>query len=972
MNQGLSKREQVEVACGCGHVQRVERWPLIDEAEFPEKVADLASRMPDPGRCSACGAELPQLDFFAVLRHCRAGAIYFVFSTGPNTLVPPHDEWSGTTKAMRTIRLPFESAPVVLSRDLQADLENRPTAIAEVNDAFDSDTAHNYTRLLAEVGRIEADKRSGELIESLANVASAEQFKQILAENSALLGDGVLEYLDRVGAMEGFRASVEVTASLLREARSDPDLAWRRYRDQLSKVERAGDQIEEAMKALEKLHAEERWEEAVATARPALEEAQRLGYGIAVGMIHAQLGVALLRSPGGDRRADIEEAIEHLRLASHAAPSRQIRAAQLVNLAGAYGQRLTGDPNENFEEALRLLERAAGQLDRESEPREWSTLQTNLCRSLQVRESGEKVANLEQALQHCEAALQVRSPEIDAEDWAYSQINLGVTLQLLAERGVRDIAEARDAYETILGKQAQLPRTWMKAQVLGALADINRTAARSAGEADDTTAQARHLHSARRYLRGALELIDPTEHRPLYARLLNHLSDVLDMLGDSQAAVEACEQALNLLTPQGAPVEYQEVAWRLGALLTASADWDLAADAYRQALAAAEITFHARLHTVGRKAEMRRQGNLARWAAYAVARSGNAKEAVLILEGGRARELGRRLAGEGLDPADLDGLSDELADAFIAATGALKSAALGDDSSGASRAVQEILGEIRQQPGFEHFAKAAGWEQILAAAEPGWPLVYLNPTPGGTVFLFVEIDEHGGAQVESIFRDTPRGTDVAAAMLLGGDVKGGNGHSYVGTASGMTPDRDLGIALEALLPWLGTEFGSHVDAYLRRTGAVGATLVPCGLIGLAPIHVGTWREGGKQKSLIEGFAIRYAPSASMQATSLVRRGKAEARPPPVGRARQSNRRRPRGRRGRGRGNRGDLWRPSCESRDRSCCDERLSPRPCRRGDPSSSRLSCQRGGLRSRPELGRALRPQRGCDRVGRGGAAES
>jgi tetratricopeptide (TPR) repeat protein len=812
--------------------------------------------MPDPGRCSQCGARLPDQDFFAVLRHCDAGPICFIFSARPNVPGVTHAELTNGTGAVRTTQLPFQAAPVLLSRQLSEDLKTPRAAAAEIEEAFGEPAADHYSGMLEELALLESDNRSADLIQLLGDVRDVNRFQAVLGENPELLGDELLDYLERIGSVEDFRASLEILTRLLREARTDPVRAWQRYEQTLSAQQPTGDRLEEAVEEVERLIRDERWEEAIATAGPALEQAQGAGLGIVSGILHSQIGIAFLQNTAGDRRRDLEQAIEHIEKASQLAPSRKIRANQLVNLAAAFGQRVDGDPNENFEDALRLLERAAEQIDQEREPRAWATLQTNLCRSLQVRESGDKVENLERALRHAEAALATRSPEADAHDWAMSQINLGVSLQLLAEQGARDPGEARAAFGTVLGERDRL-RPWMVAQTLANLAELERAA-------DDHDA-------AVETLREAVGLIDPTERRLLHGRLLNHLSDSLSKLGRRDEAVTACEEALGSITPQSAPVECQQVAARLGGLRVEAEEWKAAADAYRIAMAAADLTFHSRLHVRGRRDEMRRQGNTARWASYAVAKAGQAQEAVEILESGRARELRRRIHGEETVDAELEGLPDDLGERFIAVTNLLRSTQLGDDSSGSARALHEILEEIRRYPGFEDFGKAPGWEKIAAAAEPGYPLIYLNPTPAGTVMLCLEASGDGTVAVEPIFRATPQGTDVAAAMLAGGNLERPSGHSYIGTACGITPDRDLGLALETLLPWLGAEFGRPIAERLRATGATGATLVPCGILGLAPVHVGTWEEAGRKRSLVEEFNIRYAASASIQGVAVARR-----------------------------------------------------------------------------------------------------
>ena len=54
------------------------------------------------------------------------------------------------------------------------------------------------------------------------------------------------------------------------------------------------------------------------------------------------------------------------------------------------------------------------------------------------------------------------------------------------------------------------------------------------------------------------------------------------------------------------------------------------------------------------------------------------------------------------------------------------------------------------------------------------------------------------------------------------------------------------------------------------------TLVPCGPVGVAPLHAASWKEGGSERCLIDQVEVRYAPSAVVGASCLERSRDREA------------------------------------------------------------------------------------------------
>ena len=164
---------------------------------------------------------------------------------------------------------------------------------------------------------------------------------------------------------------------------------------------------------------------------------------------------------------------------------------------------------------------------------------------------------------------------------------------------------------------------------------------------------------------------------------------------------------------------------------------------FREGVLAAEIAIDTRLDSRDRSRETQRAGTIARWASYCMARAGEPLEAALTLENGRTRELRRRLGSgaidDGVDP--LEGLPERLRERYEAALANIATTRLDGVGSDARRALQEVLYDIRREPGFESFDAGPDADDLRRAVQPGWPLLYVSPTPWGTLLILVGKDE---------------------------------------------------------------------------------------------------------------------------------------------------------------------------------------------------------------------------------------
>jgi CHAT domain-containing protein len=305
-------------------------------------------------------------------------------------------------------------------------------------------------------------------------------------------------------------------------------------------------------------------------------------------------------------------------------------------------------------------------------------------------------------------------------------------------------------------------------------------------------------------------------------------------------------------------------------------EWDEAASAFRAAVACAEFNLNCRMSPEDREREAKRAGNLSRWAAFALAAEGEAMEAALVLENGRAREIRQRL---GLRPSDtklLDDLPEDLRVAYLDALSGAVNSPLGPGRTPRGSALQEALGAIRAVSGFEEFGLRSSVDDLAGALESGWPLLYVNPTPYGTLLLGI-VEENGSVQAEAVQTQSPDSHEVLMQLAFGDGAKrpGAIGTtaagSYLLAASGLAEEgRDIQRDIEHVLPWVGEALARPMAIYLAERKAEGVTLLPCGPVSLAPLHAAPWADGNSLRCLMDQVMVRYAPSAAVQATCLER------------------------------------------------------------------------------------------------------
>jgi CHAT domain-containing protein len=353
-----------------------------------------------------------------------------------------------------------------------------------------------------------------------------------------------------------------------------------------------------------------------------------------------------------------------------------------------------------------------------------------------------------------------------------------------------------------------------------------------------------------------------------YGRALSDLADVEARLGEDQAAVETARRAAEILRPRVSPADALRAARRLARLHEERGDWRAAATAYADALEALDLAYFGRAAAADRARELQGAWNLGRWAAFAFAKSGDLRRAVEVLEDTRTRELRRRLGFDGAVLRELAAQSRPAHDDLLAAAERLRAAALGDDADATAADYDRALRRVRSLPGFERFATSVSWPEIEQAVEFGRPLIYINPTPHGTLLLSLRRPRRGEPADVTAMTLPVTSAQITERVMMGlDDDREQTGVSYL--AALMAPEGPIGDGLDFVLPWVGERVMAPLTATLKdHEHAVVLTV--SGPLATVPLHAARWGTGTDALVVADRAAVTYAPSAILHGASLRR------------------------------------------------------------------------------------------------------
>jgi CHAT domain-containing protein len=376
-----------------------------------------------------------------------------------------------------------------------------------------------------------------------------------------------------------------------------------------------------------------------------------------------------------------------------------------------------------------------------------------------------------------------------------------------------------------------------------------------------------------------------------------------DRAANIEAAIAAYSQALEIYTPGAHPNDCRRTA-RLLANLYANQDcWPQAQTPYRTALDAAETLYQAALSKGSQEAELKETNDLYRRAAYAYAKVGDLETAIATIEQGRARSLSETLQRDRADLEAIRQINPELGDRYQTAANAIRLLESTERRTGlltersrseqprysaedfrnqatqARQALQDCLTEIRQIPGYESFLALPTFADIAATLQPGQPLIYLIPTPNGSLALAVSLpsppgasglgaeappEDSGGSargprtgQDSAIWLNDFTETDLLA--LLTNDTQTGWFDAY----QNQSQDRDTWFTtLDRTLHKLWQPVLAPILRHLSQTQSPTATLIPTGLFSLLPLHAAWTPDAqGNRRYACDFIQFTYAPNA---------------------------------------------------------------------------------------------------------------
>ncbi|MCW2981239.1 MAG: hypothetical protein JWO14_2966 [Solirubrobacterales bacterium] len=706
---------------------------------------------------------------------------------------------------------------------------------------------------------------------------------------------GFRQWLDRHGGelepalaiLEEWRQEPDVGAAfapwcdLIREATKDPEAAWQALEGKMESAVGLEAEIEQIALALDRVPPHV----ALPMVDEALSRAEESAAPHLIGALFMLRGNGLRKLGIAGRTEAVDEAITAYNDALKYVSNDATAALLFLKLAEAYGQRPGVDRHENRLIAIDLLRKGLDLTTGPESQDQRAALETELANFLSQHEDGDLRANHQEAIRLCRAALRHRTLKKDPAGWAYSTAVLGSAFLRLALLQRSGTDQARAVYEQLLTHQDEVDDPNL---LVGAYFDMARTSrldARRSPEdelriAEAGTEDAERLREeallaeAKRLLEAALDLFNPESDATRHGRIEGELALVLNQLGMEEDALARGGAALEVLSVDFAPRARFEVSAMLAAILAGREDWEGAAIQYRTAVETGELLFHTHRSSELQTEELQNLGELGRWAALALVKVGAIEEAVLVLENSRTRELRQRLDLGSVDKSALDALPDELRDAYQDARVDLSSVPLGPSSAAPAQAMQAVLALIRSNPEFANFGRGATLDDLFAAVEPDWPLLYINPTPAGLLFLLVTDAGGEDQRISAEFFDSPTSEHIILRLMAGATALGPRPDlsrivSYLAAIVGLGDTR-LEDALEEVLPWVGESIAKRAGRLLGGAAACGVTLVLCGPLGAVPVAACSWSANGGETCLLDQLDIRYAPSANLARSALVR------------------------------------------------------------------------------------------------------
>lgn len=390
---------------------------------------------------------------------------------------------------------------------------------------------------------------------------------------------------------------------------------------------------------------------------------------------------------------------------------------------------------------------------------------------------------------------------------------------------------------------------------------LNRGSAILSRYERDGTAE--DLEESIRLLESAIPLLD--EYSPDRALAANRLAAALHVRAlrdqDPSAQDRATDWSRHALSwAASASVETRfRVAWDWGGRAAATGAWQDASEAYAAGLASMRQLLEASLTVRERESVLADAFGLPTRAAYAMARAGQLRDAVIALEYGRGLLLADRI---GVADARLEARAGaahpDVLREYRAATGRWRALAdrieLPDpahepvrwvDVEDARGALLRARHQLASLPDLEDALGPPSYDEVASAA--GAQLLYLVPGQAAGMALLLR----AGAPAPALV-DLPQ---------LGETVVGRETRAFVSAYQQIAADPDAWpAALDRLTRWLGDALAPAMAA----TGGARTIVIPTGALAFLPLHA-AWTDDARtptgRRYALDEACLSLAPTA---------------------------------------------------------------------------------------------------------------
>ena len=589
----------------------------------------------------------------------------------------------------------------------------------------------------------------------------------------------------------------------------------------------------------------------------------------------------------GNRAENIEQAITASNYALEIFSRKEFPEQWAVsqnNLATAYVERIRGNHSENIEAAIDRCKQALKVYTKEDYPEKCAATRSNLAAALLIRQQGNRDLNIRESIAVSTLSLGFYSKEAFPEWWADAQTNIARAYRARTEGDrAKNFEEAIASFRRTLEvySEQSFPEKWARTQIdLGmAYADNNNTS----GDRTQKIENSIFAYNC------ALRVLSKQNYPEQWGGIQINLAGSYrkhtkgDHSQNIELAITAYENALKIFSIEDFPRSHCKALRLLADLYSDEARWIEAVRTYSMALQVAEDIYQSANLTSSQLAELKETDDLYHRAAFAYTQTGSLRTAIVLLEQGRARVLRETLVRDQTDISIIEHQNPKLYERYQTATEQIQFAEMQERANNSQTQYGEILrkqasaaradlrrtiAEIRTMEGYETFLSLPTFTSIEQILQPQQTLVYVVATASGglALVLFKSSDE----QVSTHAIHLPNLSREKLHNLTNSrDPK-----CWLGAYNNFRHDTKTYLhswlnAIEMTTQGLWKNAMEPITTFLVRHSVTHATLIPCGLLSMLPLHAAHTPNSAtaidKQYALDTCY-FSYSPSASALAS----------------------------------------------------------------------------------------------------------